>query len=483
MEKRMVKKRILFIAHHNNDFDHFLPLIVNYKKDRNISTKILAFYTKDGILKNKLHKYICTSNSIELDSMMDICHFGKINNLLNKIHLFVLTHLKEGEKTDSRSKRIKQMTAGFIKSPLNTVLRFLHYSFLRYHVISSIFLLTQKNINKYIDSNNIDLVIIDQRTADESLIDSKPINRFIDAYTGKIDPMNLVLLRFAKTAREMKIPILMMPHGPQPISKPNIDPKNKLRIEKLKDPFRPDFLFLGSEKELSSLHHMEGIRSTFYLGDPRFDIEWINYLESCALDVYGPTVTKPADKKVLLYLMDIFTYDLANNFEYKKRMHQDILSLVNYFPDLEVWVKHHPRDVFDIPLDDFIVNDKRRSIKQFGNDTDTNILLAKADICLAASSTVLISPILQRKPVIFYDKWKEVLQNATSIYDGVSFKASSRKELITQCEKILKGEYFIDDAYLEKLYRDVFSGNYLYENMLLKYNTQIDKILETYKIN
>jgi len=209
-----------------------------------------------------------------------------------------------------------------------------------------------------------------------------------------------------------------------------------------------------------------------------FDLDWINYLESCAFKVYGPLLKKPGDKTVLLYLMDNFTYSSEGNQEYKLEMHKDILSLANHFPNQEVWVKHHPRYVFEIPIDDFIRKDRQKNIRQFGNDTDTSILLANADICLSASSTAFISQILQRRPVIFYDRWKEKLQDSFSIFDDLKFKVSSREELIVQYKKIINGEYAIDDSFLESFYKNVFSADSLSESMVEKYSEKIIEIME-----
>lgn len=487
-------KNILFIAHHNNDFDHFLPLIVHLKKDKEIHIKILAFYTKHEILKNRLHKYICDSNDINLDSMTDISYFKWINKVVIKTYGYVIAHrtlsdpgrrvvsspnimVKSSRQNESKFKKIKWKIVKFIESPDDTFLKFLEFILIRYLVLCSIFLLTKNKMMNYIDSNYIDLAIIDHRVIDESLIDSNPVARFINVFTGKADPMDHVLFRFAKTVRERKIPVFMVPHGPQPILKKI--PEGPLRP--LKTPFRPDYLVIGTRNEFSKHGNMHGIKSTFCLGDPRFDIDWINYLESCALKVYESIVKKPKDKTVLLYLMDNAIYCSEGNQEYKLEMHKDILSLVNHFPNLEVWIKHHPRYVFEIPIDDFIHKDRQKNIRQFGNDTDTNALLANADICLSAASTTFISPILQKRPVIFYDRWKEKLQDSFSIFDGLTLKASSEEELVVQYKKIINGEYAIDDSFLESFYKNVFSGDSLYERMAEKYSEKIKEILGTDK--
>lgn len=485
-------KNILFVTHHNNDLDHFLPLAIHLNKYEKIHIKMIAFYTEHELLKNKLHKYVCNSNEIKFDSMIDVMNFRFLNKIVFKIYRYVIMNRKLSNpmRRISRSasngleskvnilKNTLLKMASFFKSPNTSILKLLDFVLIRYVVLCSIFFVTKKKMLNYIDSNNIDLVIIDQRVIDKSLIDSNVIKRFTNVSSGKVDPMNLVLFRFLKTSREKKIPIFMIPHGPQPISKPNVDAKFKDHIKKLNHPFRPDVLAICNKTEFSSLHHMLGIKSTLMLGDPRFDIDWINYLESCALKVYGSLVQKPNKKIVLLYLMDIFLYDPKNNDEYKAKMHRDILSLVNHFPNLEVWMKHHPRNVFEISVDDFIQEDRRKCIRQFGNDTDTSILLAKADICLSASSTTLISPIVQKKPVIFYNKWKDVLPDTTSIYDDLKFKASSKEELIIQCEKIINGDYSIDDSFLKSFYKNVFSMDDLSVNMVEKYGDKVKEIID-----
>ena len=484
-------KNILFVTHHNNDLDHFLPIAVRLKKDVKINIKMIAFYTEHELLKNKLHKYVCDSNEIYFNSMIDVMNFRFLNKTILKIYRCVIMNRKlsnpmrrisrsvpnglESKVNTLKSALLK--SASFFKSPKVSILKMLDFFLIRYVVLGSIFFVTKKKMLNYIDSNDIDLIIIDQRVIDESLIDSNVIKRFVNVSSGKVDPMDLVLFRFLKASREKKIPIFMIPHGPQPISKPNLDAKYKDRVEKLKHPFRPDVLAICNKTELSSIHNMLAIKSTLMLGDPRFDLDWINYLESCALKVYGSFLKKPKDKIVLLYLMDIFLYDSKNNDEYKAEMHRDILSLVNHFSNFEVWVKHHPRNVFEISIDDFIQEDRRKCIKQFGNDIDTSVLVAKADILLSASSTTLISPIVQKKPVVFYNKWKYVLPDTTSIYDNLNFKASSEEELIIQCEKIINGYYSIEDSFLKSFYEKVFSLDDLSVSMVEKYSRNIKEIM------
>lgn len=466
---------ILFITHHNNDFDHFLPLIVHFKKNEEINCKIIAFYTEHEILKNKLHKYICDLNNIKFDSMVDISYFKILNRRINEIYKYVI--IRRGLSNPSgRNRSIstynKKSSGKWRNGIKRNIFNVFEFILIRYFVLYSIFLLTNNMIGKYIDSNKVDLVIIDHRRIDESLLDSNTITRFVDVFTRKADPMDLVLFRFVKVARNKNIQIFMIPHGPQPILIPEGDSSY------LKNSFDPDFLIMSSQNDLIVHHHMKSRKSTLFLGDPRFDINWINYLELCALKISENIIDKPMGKKVLLYLMDNYPFSQEDNQKYKLKMHKDILSLVNHFQNLEIWIKHHPRFVFEIPIDTFVDKDKQKNIKQFGNNTDTNILLSKADICISCSSTTLISPVLQKTPTIFYEKWKEI-HNATSIFDILEFKASNREELKIQMDKIFNNKYTISNSLLLQFSRNIFSVNYLYENMTNKYIKMINKILKS----
>lgn len=468
-------KNVLFVAHHNNDFDHFLPIIINSTK-YNVDTKTIVLFNKHDVLKNRLHEYICDSNNIELDSIITMCYFKFINTLLIKIYEYILNYYKFNETNIyGHNSWFKKFT---IKIK-NLFLNAFEWSIIRYFVIISIFLLNKNRIINYIKSNEIKLAIIDHRMSEESSLNSNSFKIFRDSMVGKNDPLNYVLFRFLKIIREASIPIIMIPHGPQPVSENIPEEKVHQRSIKIKNSFRPDYLILSSKNDLSvqSYKNILGLKSTVFLGDPRFDICWIEYLEECALKVYSNLIEKKSDKIVLLYLMDIFVYDYEDNENYKFQLNKDILSLVNYFPNLEIWVKHHPRKKFKLNIEEFIDKDKQNNIRQFGNDVDTNILLAKSDIVIAMSSTMFIQPIVQKKPVIFYQRWKEKLNTVTTIFDNIEFKASSQEELINQCKRILNNEYKIDEREIKKIYKNVFSFDFSSKSMIEKYMEKINEVL------
>lgn len=448
-------KNVLFITHHNNDFDHFLPLMVELKKEK-IGVKTIAFYTKWDMLRNKLHKYICDDNQIILDEMADVCRLTIFNKTIIRMYKYILENYK---------------------SLNNILLKYLNMLFIKYFVLCSIFLVSNKKIYDYLKNNDIDLVIIDQRVIDKSAINSGCITILSNVLRSKANHMNYILFRYCSIVRKEKIPIFMMPHGPQPIVK-----KIHGFYENLNNPFHPDFLVLCSNDEYlfnEDFHeHVKAIKKTFILGDPRFDMRWINYLQSCALKVSGDSLEKTKNKKVMLYLVDNFPYFKNGIQEYKFNMHKDILSLVNYFQDLVIWVKHHPRNVFKIPIERYVNKNRMGNIRQFGNDIDTNVLLAKADICVSAASSVFVSPILQRKPVIFYNKWKKSLRDTPSIFDDLPLKASDEKELVIQYKRIVDSGYGIGESYLESFYKKIFSTELVDKVMVEKYIEKIDEILE-----
>jgi len=472
-------KNILFITHHNNDFDHFLPLIVNLKKHSNIQVKNLAVYHKYILLQNKLHRYICKENSIEIDSITDIFYFKKINRAIIKIHKYILENATMSKKKELKSNNIRCKITYFQKPMSNTFLRYLQLLIEKYFAISSIFLLTKKNMIEYIEKNNIDFAIIDIRGIDEGYIDLNPIQRFILLFKEREKgSMDNLLFRFTKAIRDKNIPIFMMHHGPYPVFW-DFKEKDILSFEKI---FRPDYLVASNKENLKVYKNVAGLKNTFFLGDPRYDIKWVQYLQSCALKVYKNKIVKAKNRIVLLYLMDIFTFDRSGkekNNRYKFSLQKDILSMVNEFENLEIWIKHHPRNPYNIPLDDFINKDEQENIKQFGNDVDTNVLMALSDISLATSSTTLINNVIQKKPAILYDRWKECL-NATTIYDGLKYNASSREELKSKISKIINAGYTIEESYLNKFYEEVFSVK---SSSISMTDLYIDKIKELIKKN
>jgi len=176
-------KNIMFVAHHNNDFDHFLPLIVHLKKYNKINCKIIAFYTEHEILKNGLHKYICYLNDINFDSMIDISYFKRINRGISKIYKCIIYERglsNPSARIDLSFADEKNITEKHYNHMKQSILNLCEIILIRYFVFYSIFLLTNNKIEKYTDSNNINLAIIDHRIIEKDLLDSNSLTRFIN---------------------------------------------------------------------------------------------------------------------------------------------------------------------------------------------------------------------------------------------------------------------------------------------------------------
>ena len=303
-------KNILFITHHNNDFDHFLPLMVNLKKHSNMQVKSLAFYHKYILLQNKLHRYICKENSIEIDSITDIFYFKKINRAIVKIHRYILENATMSKKKELKSNNIRCKITYFQKPMSNTFLRYLQLLIEKYFAISSIFLLTKKNMMKYIEKNNIDVAVIDICEMDEAAIDLNPIRRFMLLFRErKKGTMINLLSRCVKVVRNKNIPIFMMLHGPPFFW--NFEKKGLLNFE---NRFRPDYLAVANTDSMKLFKNVEGLKDTFFIGDPRFDIKWIQYLQSCAIKAYKNKIVKPfySILRMVLHLIET-TKNLTKN--------------------------------------------------------------------------------------------------------------------------------------------------------------------------
>ena len=74
------------------------------------------------------------------------------------------------------------------------------------------------------------------------------------------------------------------------------------------------------------------------------------------------------------------------------------------------------------------------------------------------------------------------MHHATSIFDDLKSKASTREELIVQYKKIVNGEYTIDDSVLLSFCKKVFSLDSLSDSMVEKYAKNIIEIMNGEKI-
>jgi len=473
-------KNILFITHSNNDLDHFIPLFAEFKKDKTKNITALAFYNKNELLKNQLHKHICKENDIKLDSFTDMFGLKALSDFMVKLYIYSSANVKKIQYTVAGYKRIKKQTKNLFLSPKDTIIRLMYYVSKKYIVLFSMFLIKSRHIKRYFKDKNFDLAIIDLRTIDEKDLKLNPFNKIKKIRLLDFNAIDEIMFRFLAVAREKKIPILAIPHGPNYAAEKPLT----LSYGLIKTPFRPDYTIHCNITGQTQDGNLLGLKKAFLSGDPRYDPSWIDYVESCAVKLYSGVVKKSKDKKILLYIASyISRHSFHIDAAYHQELHKDILSLVNHFPDIEIWMKFHPRLVFKVPIEEYVSMERRQNIKFFGNDVDTNVLMAMADIVVSPESSILTVPILHKKPLIYYYRWKEKTGDVTitTVYDECPFilKASNHNELKKQLGNVLhKGRYGISDSDIAFFYKKMFSVDSPYENMTEKYIKTIDDIIE-----
>lgn len=476
----MQKRNILFITHSNNDLDHFLPLFIEFKKDKNKEITALAFYHKNDLLKNRLHSYICKENSVELESYTDMFGFKWLSHFMTKLYIYSFARVQKVQYIGSFIKKLKNRMKNLFSSPRASLIRLMYYISKKYIVLYTIFFMTDKRIEKYFKKKKIDLVIIDLRTYDEEDLTLPPLKKMKKTMNLEINTIDDIMFRFLTVARKNNIPLLSIPHGPNYASE---EPLYMIATE-YKKPFRPDYSIHCSLNQQQTDTLMLGIKKDLLLGDPRFDPAWIDYVEKCALELYKGQVQKPRDKKVLLYLGSYITrHSFRIDPAYHQQLHKDILSLVNDFPEIEIWLKFHPRLVYKVPIEEYIIPERQQNIRFFGNETDTNVLTALSDMVVSPESSTLTIPVLHKKPLIYYYRWKEKTGTVriTTVFDECPFilKAANHEELKTQLDAVLrKGGYHVTDADVALFYKKMFSVDSPYDNMTKKYMDFIEDILE-----
>jgi hypothetical protein len=84
--------------------------------------------------------HICEINDLDIDQMNQISFFSNINNLFYRIYNSINTKNEYKDKNINNFKKLKEL--------LNKI-------FIKYFVLCSIFLISNKKIDEYIKSNNI----------------------------------------------------------------------------------------------------------------------------------------------------------------------------------------------------------------------------------------------------------------------------------------------------------------------------------------
>ena len=465
---------VLFITHHNNDFDNFLPVIVALKKE-GINVKILAFHHKYDILQNELQNYICTENDIVIDSVTDMYHLKLLTGFIKRLHTYILDNKILDTKILLERRNPKMMLQDFIREPATSILRMMRSICSFYLRFGSLLFMSDKKCREYLDENNINLIITDIRAIKKGQLELSRLGKiYAFIKKGFLDTLHDSMFRFMFLSREKNVKIIMMPHGTYPVPDDSV---NKQLYPVEENGFRPDYLFLENNLTLNLYSDMGGLVETIPMGVPRYDVEWIQYIEGCIKKAFPK---ENNNHKIILYIADCFPYMTDRNalWRYKYERDREILSMVNDIDDVEIWVKHHPRNDHRIPIENFIENGRRNRIKQFGINYDTNILVSHADICLSQLSSVFVSPIIMQKPSIVYEKWKELFPNARTIFDLAKYKAKDIPELLAMCKKIFSDGYIFSEEDVENYCRSIFPIENIGDTMTKKYIEKIKEVLE-----
>jgi len=122
-------------------------------------------------------------------------------------------------------------------------------------------------------------------------------------------------------------------------------------------------------------------------------------------------------------------------------------------------------------------NDER--IKVFNNEMDTNVLLTKADLVMSPLSGILFQPIIKGKRVLYYDRWREHVDEDTwTVFDETScvYHASNYEQLKAGVTELKKNPNLAKQD-VEKFYREIVSGGTsLDKSIISNYTDTIDKI-------
>lgn len=278
--------------------------------------------------------------------------------------------------------------------------------------------------------------------------------------------MRGIITRFARARQS---PIFMITHG----LLIRLEPFMPSAFDNLPMPIiYPDSISVANEKDMEIIRGRYKNAKRFMIGgDLRLDVHWMRDLEETAkkLPEYRSMIETPG--KVVLYLAGSFPW--LNNDALLNSIHADICGLPDKFPDLTVWVKLHPRYPLHLPF----LKYRGPRVRIFGNRTDSNLLIARADIVISPLTGLLLQPMLLKRGAIFYDKIRAATGASSDyIYDYTDCmeKAKTPLELELSCKKILEGNVGNFEK-LEEYYAKYISGGAtLEQSMMGKY---VDEVL------
>jgi hypothetical protein len=344
------KKKIIYLIHNVPDLEHYLPIALKIKKK--YKSYFLYLCDKRELLSKTHETIIKKINPIELNltNVNNSLFFKFIINIESQINLYKIPYLNF----------------------------FLHY-------IKN-YLLNKANTYKFYKKLGISIMV-----SDIQAIIKMGGNRFVRDFF-----FNSYL-----NASKLNIKKIMIPHGMQ------------LRYttpKKIKGILKPDYLIICNKKEKKQFDYLIGKNTKLeILGDTRLDKSWINFLEKISEKVYSKNYLKKT-RYTVLYLGGNLEWLNKNQIE---EIERQIIKLVKIFPNIDLWIKIHPRYKKSPII-------KHKRIKYFYRNTDTNLLLKKANITFSTFSALILHQVVMRRKVIFYCPWKKMIsKNKKTIFDNL----------------------------------------------------------------
>ncbi|MEW6407131.1 MAG: CDP-glycerol glycerophosphotransferase family protein [Patescibacteria group bacterium] len=442
MKKKQYK--IIFLAHSNNDIDHFLPIINGLNKQTIFNPEILFLRFEEEAVSNRLHKELIKNLSVGKRSASDFLEWPFISRIL--FFIMKYCYIRTKGRTLKDFIRGKDIVRIFYKGVYILLDRLLK----RY--CEQLF--TVAAINKIMQKIAPDLVLIDPQ-----LIQLVPPFSDLRSYLSS---------QIVQACKYKRIPVFMVSHGVEIMYVTHKDHKIDEALV-----YKPDVFGLCNDKDDLGVNGIisNNVRKVI-LGDLRYDRRWVEILESTAKKIYN--INKPIEKIIILYLVGNLRF--LNDKKYEKDIHKDIISILDNYRNVELWIKMHPRVIEDIDVGVAINKDISSRIKIFRNEIDTNALIPHADIFISTFSGVLFQGIMKKKPVIFYQRWRERMDHPIkTIFDDSYYviKAMNNEQLKESIAAILNLKH-IDDEEADRFYRQAVCGGIARDGNII--NNYVDEI-------
>jgi hypothetical protein len=406
-------KKILFIAHGNNDIDHYLPIIS--KLNKRLFDITLFFIADNNSFKiNSLHNFILRKNKTKIVE----ANIFLTNKFINFVYACNLR---------------------FRKYKLSNIQNKNFYNFfniISYFTDKFLFLLVKNFISKnnfynFIKNRKFNIIIIDTiKLSKEDL---------------KANFFKYTIFNLMKIAKSIKVPIFMVSHGA------NILYLRNSKKEKNVTGIKPDLLSVCNLSEVNFYqNYAKNKKSIKVLGDIKYDYQWINFLRKINKKMIKQFYKKN-NKIKILYAMGNLNF-LNNNIE--KKINEEIYNLLIDLKNIELWVKIHPRS--NISFNNY----RHENLKIFDHNTDISSLIDLSNIVLSTHSGVLFQSIMQGKKNILYDSWKNKIKNSWTIFDKTPCvqNISNYNDLKNEIFQFKNSKNYSKNE-IEKFYKKFVSGN------------------------